>query len=196
MKKLDKLFIKSFLGPFILTLSIVLFILIIQFYINYINELLGKNLGNDVFIKLTAYQILMSIPRAMPLAVLLATLMTFGNLGEHTEITAMKASGIPLWRIMLPIFSFTVMLTIGSYFYNDKVSPWANLKGFSLLYDVKTTKAAFNIEEGIFYNQIPGYRIKVQKKYADNISLKNIIVYDHTGSSGNKNLTIADSGRM
>ncbi len=196
MKKIDKLFIKSFLGPFILTTTVVVFIFLMRFLMMYFSDFIGKNLGLDVFAKLFTYFSLITVPTALPLAVLLATLMTFGNLGEHTELTAIKSAGISFARIILPTFVFTVFIAIFSYFYNDRVTPWANLKGYSLLWDVKSAKLTLNIQEGIFYKEIPGYRIKVQKKFADEKTLKNIIVYDHQTSSGNRSVTMADSGQM
>jgi lipopolysaccharide export system permease protein len=196
MKKIDKLFIKSFIGPFVLTTAVVVFIFLMRFLMMYFSDFIGKNLGLDVFGKLFTYFSLITVPTALPLATLLATLMTFGNLGEHTELTAIKSAGISFGRIILPTFVFTVFISIFSYFYNDRVTPWANLKGYSLLWDVKTTKLTLNIQEGIFYKEIPGYRIKVQKKFANNRTLKNIIVYDHQTTSGNKSVTMADSGEM
>lgn len=162
----------------------------------YFNEFIGKDLGLPVFAKLFMFFSLITVPTALPLATLLATLMCFGNLGEHTELTAMKSSGIPLSRLIVPTFAMSLLVGIGSFFYNNYVNPWANLKGYSLLWDVKTTKMTLNIQEGIFYKEIPGYRIKVQKKLADGKTMKNVIVYDHTSNNGNKNITIADSGKM
>ncbi|MBK9509579.1 MAG: LptF/LptG family permease [Cytophagaceae bacterium] len=196
MRKIDKLFIKSFIGPFALTTAIVVFIFLMRFLMMYFNEFIGKDLGIDVFSKLFFFFSMITVPTALPLATLLATLMCFGNLGEHTELTAMKSAGIPLSRLILPTFILSLIVSIVSYFYNDRVNPWANLKGYSLLYDIKTTKMTLNIQEGIFYKEIPGYRIKVQKKFPDGKTLKNIIVYNHSSNLGNKNITIADSGKM
>lgn len=196
MKKIDKLFIKAYLGPFILTTVIVVFIFLMRFLMMYFNEFIGKDLGLPVFAKLFMFFSLITVPTALPLATLLATLMCFGNLGEHTELTAMKSAGIPLSRLIVPTFVMSLLVAIGSFFYNNYVNPWANLKGYSLLWDVKTTKMTLNIQEGIFYKEIPGYRIKVQKKLADGKTMKNVIVYDHTSNNGNKNITIADSGKM
>ncbi|MCP9768209.1 YjgP/YjgQ family permease [Lacihabitans sp. LS3-19] len=196
MKKIDKLFIKAYLGPFILTTVIVVFIFLMRFLMMYFNEFIGKDLGLPVFAKLFMFFSLITVPTALPLATLLATLMCFGNLGEHTELTAMKSAGIPLSRLIVPTFMMSLLVGIGSFFYNNYVNPWANLKGYSLLWDVKTTKMTLNIQEGIFYKEIPGYRIKVQEKLADGKTMKNVIVYDHTSNNGNKNITIADSGKM
>lgn len=196
MKKIDKLFVRAYLGPFILTTTIVVFIFLMRFLMMYFNDFIGKDLGLLVFGKLFMYFSLITVPTALPLATLLATLMCFGNLGEHTELTAMKSAGIPLSRLIVPTFVLSLLVAIGSFFYNNYVNPWANLKGYSLLWDVKTTKMTLNIQEGIFYKEIPGYRIKVQKKLPDGRTMKNVIVYDHTSNNGNKNITIADSGKM
>jgi lipopolysaccharide export system permease protein len=196
MKKIDKLFVKAYIGPFVLTTAIVVFIFLMRFLMMYFNDFIGKDLGLFVFAKLFTYFSLITVPTALPLATLLATLMCFGNLGEHTELTAMKSAGIPLSRLIIPTFVLSLLVAIGSFFYNNYVNPWANLKGYSLLWDVKTTKMTLNIQEGIFYKEIPGYRIKVQKKMPDGKTMKNVVVYDHTANNGNKNITIADSGKM
>lgn len=196
MKKIDKLFVKSFTGPFILTTAVVVFIFLMRFLMMYFSDFIGKDLGYDVFIKLFFYFSLITVPTALPLATLLATLMCFGNFGEHSELTAMKSAGIPLKRLIRPTLILSLLIAIGSFFYNNQINPWANLKGYSLLHDVRTTKMTLNIQEGVFYKEIPGYKIKVQKKFPDGKTLKNIIVYDHTSNDGNKNVTIADSGKM
>ncbi|WP_367913109.1 LptF/LptG family permease [Leadbetterella sp. DM7] len=196
MKKIDKLFVKSYIGPFVLTTAIVVFIFLMRFLMIYFNDFIGKNLDGIVFAKLFFYFTLMTLPMSLPLATLLATLMCFGNMGERSELTAMKSAGIPLTRLIMPTFVLSAFVAVFSLIYNNYVNPWANLKGWSLLYDVKTTKPALNIQEGIFYNQINGYRIKVEKKMPDGQTLKNVIVYDHNGGNGNKNVTLADSGRM
>lgn len=196
MKKIDKLFVKSYIGPFVLTTAIVVFIFLMRFLMIYFNDFIGKNLDGVIFTKLFFYFTLMTLPMSLPLATLLATLMCFGNLGERSELTAMKSAGIPLTRLIMPTFILSAFVSVFSIIYNNYVNPWANLKGWSLLYDVKTTKPALNIQEGIFYNQISGYRIKVEEKMPDGQSLRNVIVYDHNGGNGNKNVTIADSGRM
>lgn len=196
MKKIDKLIIRAFIGPFILTTAVVVFIFLMRFLMMYFNDFIGKDLGLDVFGKLFIYFSLITIPISLPLSTLLATLMCYGNLGEHTEITAMKSAGIPLSRLIRPILVFVFFVSVFSLIYNNYVNPWANLKGYSLLWDVKTAKVTLNIQEGIFYREIPGYRIKVQDKYPDGVTLKNVMVYDHTANNGNKSVTVADSGKM
>ena len=196
MKKIDKLVIGSFLGPFFLTFFVVIFILLSQFMLKYLDEIVGKDLGMIVILKLIFYFSIFMTPNAFPLAVLLSSLMTFGNLGEHFELTAMKGSGISLIRVMFPIFMFTILLTGAAYYSNNFIVPKANLKAFSLLYDVKRMKPSMDLKEGAFYNGIEGYSIKVGKKYPDGKTLKDLIIYDHTEKLGNKHITLADSGRM
>jgi lipopolysaccharide export system permease protein len=122
--------------------------------------------------------------------------MTYGNLGEHSELTALKGAGISLTRTLIPMFFFSILLTITAYLSNNYIVPKANLKAYSLLYDIKHKSPALNIKEGVFYNNIPGYQIKVNKKFSDGRSLKDVIIYNHTKRTGNTEITLADSGQM
>lgn len=199
MKKIDKLVMKAFWGPFILTLCVVTFIFLMQLITQYLNDLMSKDIGVVDYLKLFGYFSLKTIPISLPLAVLLSSLMTFGNLGEFFELTAIKSAGISAWRAMRSVFIASIIITFFSFWFNNKVAPWASLKGYSLLYDIKTSKATLNIKEGIFYNDIPGYNIKVDKKYPDGRSLKNLIVYRHPPNdydAANREVTLADSGQM
>jgi lipopolysaccharide export system permease protein len=196
MKKIDKLVLGSFLGPFFLTFFVVIFILLSQFMLKYLDEIVGKDLDTIVIAELIFYFSIFMTPNAFPLAVLLSSLMTFGNLGQHFELTALKSAGISLIRVLVPIFVFTLFLTGLAYYSNNFIVPKANLKAFSLLYDVKQMKPSMELKEGAFYNGIDGYSIKVGKKYPDGKTLKDIIIYDHTDLKGNKNVTLADSGQM
>ncbi|WP_268125476.1 LptF/LptG family permease [Roseivirga pacifica] len=197
MKKIDKLVFGSFIGPFLLTLIVVDFILLLVTLIRYFDELFGKGLSFDIFAKLITYFSISSSPDAFPLAVLLSSIMTFGNLGEHSELTAIKSSGISLVRALVPIFVFVLFLTGVTYYTNTQLVPKVNLKTYSLLWDMRTKKPALDIKEGVFYDGIPGYSIKVNDKVTDE-HLKDIIIYDHTNQNSqyNKKVTIADSGRM
>lgn len=195
MKKLDKLILGSFLGPFLLTFLVVDFILLIVNMLKYFDEIFGKGLGFFIYVELIGYFVISISPMALPLAVLLSSLMTFGNLGEHFELTAIKSSGISLIRAMRPIGIFAVFLTIGAYLSNNYLVPKVNLKTFSLLYDIRMKSPALDIKEGVFYDGIPGYSIKVNEK-RDDIRLKDIIIYNHADQQGNLNVTLADSGRM
>jgi lipopolysaccharide export system permease protein len=197
MKKLDKLIISSFIGPFILTFLVVVFILLMQHMLRYFDDIIGKDLGWDVVGQLLFYFAVFMVPVAMPLAVLLSSLITFGNLGEHFELTAIKASGISLLRTLQPIFFFVVMLTLIAFYVNNNMVPKAALEAYSLLYDIKQKKPALELQEGTFYNGINDFSIKVDQKFPeDEAALKKIVLYDHRGNDGNKDVTIADSGRM
>ena len=197
MKKLDKLVLSAFVGPFILTFLVVVFILLMQHMLKYFDDIIGKDLGGDVIGQLLFYFAIFMTPVAMPLAVLLSSLIAFGNLGEHFELTAIKASGISLLRTLQPIFFFVLLLTGVAFYANNYLVPRAALEAYSLLYDIKQKKPALELREGAFYNGIPDISIKVNKKFPDDPdALKEIIVYDHRKNDGNKEVTVADSGRM
>ncbi len=196
MKKLDVLMLKSFLGPFVLTTAVANFILLLQYMLKYFDDFVGKNLGFTVFAKLLFYFSLNMLQVALPLGVLLASLMTFGNLGENFELTAIKSSGISLLRTLRPIFAFIVLLSIGAYFFNNYTIPAANLKAYSLLYDIKHTKPALDIKAGSFYNGIPDFSIKAADKLPDGKTLLDVIIYDHSAGRGTGTLILADSSLM
>ncbi len=198
MKKLDKLILKSFIGPLILTFCVSVFILLIQYMLKYFDDLVGKDLGYEVFGELLVYFSINMTPIALPLAILIASIMTYGNLGEHFELTAIKAAGISLTRTLLPTGILVVFISIGAYFSNNYIVPNANLRAYSLLYDIKQKKPSLDLKEGQFYEGIPNYSMKVKKKYSDGVSMSDVIIYDHKGSSmgGNKKVIIADSCRM
>lgn len=197
MKKIDKLVLSAFVGPFILTFLVVVFILLMQHMLKYFDDIIGKDLGMEVISQLLFYFAIFMTPVALPLAVLLSSLIAFGNLGEHFELTAIKSSGISLTRTLQPIFFFVLMLTGVAFYANNYLVPKAALEAYSLLYDIKQKKPALELKEGAFYNGIPDISIKVNQKFSDDESaLKEIIVYDHTRNDGNKEVTVADSGRM
>ncbi len=196
-RKLDKLVLSAFVGPFILTFLVVVFILLMQHMLKYFDDIIGKDLGWDVVGQLLFYFAIFMTPVAMPLAVLLSSLIAFGNLGEHFELTAIKASGISLLRTLQPIFFFVLGLTGIAFYANNYLVPKAALEAYSLLYDIKQKKPALELREGEFYNGIPDISIKVGKKFPrDEDALKDVIVYDHRKNDGNREVTIADSGRM
>lgn len=196
MKKIDKLVLGSFLGPFILTFLVVVFILLTQHMLKYFDDIIGKDLGWGVLGTLLFYFSVCMIPVALPLAILLSSLITFGNLGEHFELTAIKSLGINLVRALAPIFAMVLLLTGIAFMANNHLVPKAALEAYSLLYDIKQKKPSLDLKEGAFYGAIPEVNIKVEKKYPDGESLKGVIIYDHRGKSGNKEVIIADSGRM
>lgn len=196
MRRLDLLMLKSFIGPFLLTTAVSNFILLIQYLLKYFDDFVGKNLGFTVFAELLFYFSLNMLQVALPLGVLVASLMTFGNLGENFELTAIKGSGISLLRTLRPIFLFVVVLSIGAFFFNNYAIPAANLKAYSLLYDIKHTKPALDIKAGTFYNGIPDYSIKAKDKLPDGMTLLDVIIYDHSAGRGNQTVILADSSRM
>lgn len=198
MKKIDKLVLKSFWGPFLLTLAVVIFIFLMRLLMAYIDDFVSKDLDFLTFGRLLFFFAILTIPTALPLATLLSSLMTFGNLGEFFELTALKGAGISFTRAMRPLLIVALLISVFSFWFNNKVSPWANLKGYSLLYDIKSSKATMNLKEGIFYNDLPGYSIKVEKKAKDG-TLKNMVIYKHAANgieTGNREIILADSGRM
>jgi lipopolysaccharide export system permease protein len=197
IKKIDKLVFGSFIGSFVLTLIVVDFILLLVTLLKYFDQIMGKGLSFSVFGELITYFSISASPDAFPLAILLSSIMTFGNLGEHSELTAIKSSGISLIRSLASIFVFVLILTGFTYYSNTILVPKTNLKTYSLLWDMRTKKPALDIREGVFYGGIPGYSIKVNDK-VDDERLRDIIIYDHTNRNnrGNKEVILADSGRM
>lgn len=197
MKKLDKLILKAFAGPFLLTFAVVEFILLTHTLLKYLDDIVGKDLGTGVLLQLLFYFSILIVPISLPLAVLLSSLMTYGNLGEHHELTAIKASGIALTRILRPVWLVSLVLAFTAFWFNERIVPKANLKAYSLLWDVRQKKLALDIRPGVFYNGIPNYTIKVDKKVGpENDILMGVMIYDHTQKSGNATVMLADSGRM
>jgi lipopolysaccharide export system permease protein len=196
VKKLHILIIKSFIGPLVITFFIVVFVLLMQFLWKYIDDLVGKGLQFDVISELMIYTSASLVPLALPLAILLSSIMTFGNLGENYELTAIKASGISLMRIMRPLIVVNLIIVISAFFFSNNVLPVANLKMRSLLYDIQQQRPELQIREGVFYNGIDGYSIKIGRKDFRTNMLYNVLIYDHTSRRGNTRVTVADSGYM
>src|SRR3546814_12649651 len=151
MKKLDKLILASVISPFIMTFLVVVFILLTQHMLKYFDDIIGKDLGWEVLSQLLFYFAIFMTPVAMPLAVLLSSLITFGNLGEHFELTAIKSAGISLLRAIQPIFFFVLILTGIAFYINNNLVPKAALEAYSLLYDINQKKPALDLREGAFY---------------------------------------------
>ncbi len=196
MKKLYQYITKSFLGTFLLTFIIVVFVWVMQFVWLYVDDLVGKGLEFKIIAELLFYTSITAIPMSLPLALLLALLMCFGNLGEHYELVAMKASGISMWRSMRPLLYFSLMLSVLAFFISNSLIPIATLKWRTLLTDVQRQKLAFNIKEGVFYKDIENYVIYVEKKGKDGSSIYGVKIYDHTDHTGNTKIISADSGYM
>ena len=165
-----------------------------QFLWKYIDDLIGKGLDVSQVSELMIYSIARFVPLALPIAVLISSVMVLGKLGENYELAALQSSGISLISIMKPIFIFIVLISISSFLFSNYVMPIANFKGGSLLYDIKKKKPAINIKEGIFYNDIDGFSIKIGSK--DDDVLNDILIYDHKENLGNKKVISAKSGKM
>ena len=196
IKKLDGLIVKSFLGPFIVTFFIVLFVFLMQFFWLYMDDLIGKGLGAGLLLELMFYYSAALVPMALPLGILLAAIMTFGNLGENYELVAIKSAGISLFRFMRPLIVFITLVAIGAFFFSNYVIPKANLKAYSLLYDMRNKKPTMNIKPGIFNRGIGNFAIRVGSKSKDGVNIKDILIYDHSSGFGNNNVVAAESGKM
>ncbi len=167
-----------------------------QFLWKYIDDLVGKGLDFLQITELMFYALARFVPLALPISILLASVMTIGKMGENYELTALQSSGLSLSKVFKPIFVFVIFLSFSSYLFSNYIMPVANLKGGSLLYDIRKKKPALNIKEGIFYNDIDGFAIKINSKSDDGKILENIIIYDHTNNNGNKKVIIAEKGTM
>jgi lipopolysaccharide export system permease protein len=196
MKRLHLYVIKSFVGPFIMTFFIVLFILLMQFLWKYVDDLVGKGLDFIVLAEMMFYASFALLPLAFPLAMLLASIMTFGSFGENYELVAMKASGISLFRIMKPLIVIAVLITAMAFYFSNNVIPKTNLKFSTLLYSVKKQKPELVVQPGIFTNEMDGYSIKVSRKDNKTKMLYDVMIYDHTKGQANESVTVADSGLM
>ena len=196
MKKLDKLVIKSFVGPLILTFVVAVFVLLMQFIWKYVDDIAGKGLSVGIILELLMDASATFVPMAMPIAVLFASIMTMGNLGEHYELVAIKSGGIPLWRSMVPMGIIVAVLTIVAFIFADYVMPSAVLKYRTTLYDITRKKPALNIRPGEYYSEIDGFVIRVNKKDADGKTLHDITIYDHRFSSSQPDIVVAREGTM
>lgn len=196
VKKLDKFILKSYIGPFVLTFFISMFILLMQFLWRYLDDIVGKGLGAAVITELMVYASSSLVPMALPLAVLLSSIMTFGNLAEHYELMAIKSAGISLVKIMRPLVVFVIGVSICAFLFSNNVMPYTNLKMATLLYDIKNQKPEVSITEGVFSDAIENYSIKVGRKSRKGPMLYDIMIYNHTEDNGNRDVTLADSGTM
>ncbi len=179
-----------------MTFFISLFLLLMQFLWKYIDDLVGKGLEGIVILELMMYAAVNLIPMALPLAILLSSIMTFGNLGENYELVALKSSGISLQRIMLPLIIVSMLISVGAFYFSNNIMPITNLKFRSILHDVRKQRPELSIKEGQFYNGIDGYSIRVGKKNKKTNMMYDLMIYDHTKKEGNTNVTVADSGNM
>lgn len=196
MKKLDRLILRSFIGPLILTFAIAVFVLLMQFIWKYIDDMVGKGLDFSVIAELLLYASATFVPMALPIAVLFASIMTMGNFGEKYELVAMKASGISVSRVMRPMILVVLMLTGVAFYFANNVMPEAMLRYRMTLYDITRKKPAVNIRAGEYYKEIEGYVIHVGSKNSDNGVMQDIIIYDHSKGMAETNVIVAQRGVM
>lgn len=194
MKTIYKLVLKSYLGPMVLTFFIVMFVLMMNVLWRYIDELVGKGLDAGIIIELLTYATINMIPMALPLATLLAAIMTMGNLGENYELLAMKSAGMSLPKIMKPLLVVVGILAIGSFFIANNLVPYANKKFYRTMYDIRQMKQTLEFQDGLFFNGIDNMSIRVGHQNPQTGLLTDVLIYDNRNTSGNMTTTIADSG--
>ena len=196
MKRLDRFIIKSFIGPFFAILFVVVFILVMQFLWLYIDELVGKGLSMKVILEFLAWGSATMLPLSLPLATLLASMMTLGSLGENNELLAIKAAGISLQRVLIPLGICCAVISVGAFFVSNDLIPVAYNKIYTLRDDIGKTKDEIKIPTGTFYNGIEGYILRVNEHNDETGMMNGVMVYNHTKNKGNTSLTIADSAMM
>lgn len=194
MKTIHKLVLKSYLGPMVLTFFIVMFVLMMNIVWRYIDELVGKGLSAGIIIELMTYFMANLIPMGLPLSMLLAAIMTMGNLGENYELLAMKSAGMSLVKITKPLIILVSVLAVASFFIGNNLVPTANKKLYSTLYDIRQQKQALEFQDGLFFNGIDNMSIRVSHQEPDTHLLHNVLIYDNRDASGNMNTIVADSG--
>ncbi|MEG2365208.1 MAG: LptF/LptG family permease [Alistipes sp.] len=194
MKTIHKLILKSYLGPMILTFFIVMFVLMMNFMWRYIDELVGKGLGIDIIIELISYAMANMIPMGLPLAMLLAAIMTMGNLGENYELLAMKSAGMSLPKIIQPLLIIVGIISVGSFFIANNLVPAANKKLYSTLYDIRQQKQVIEFQDGLFFNGIENMSIRVGHQDPKTKLLTDVLIYDNRDYNDNMRTIVADSG--
>lgn len=195
IKRLHLFMLQKFLPLFAMTFFIVLFIVLMVFLWKFIDDLVGKGLSIGVLGELFFYAAVSMVPQALPLAILLASIMTFGNLGEKFELTAMKASGISLLRVMKPLIVLILCISIGAFFFQNDVLPKAQVKMWTLVFSMKQKSPEVEIPENVFYSDIPGYNLLVKEKNKDTGMLYDVMIYD-VSHGDNATILLADSARM
>lgn len=197
MKKLDRFVLKSYIRPFLITFIVMVMFLLMQFVWKYIDDLVGRGVEWYYIVELLFYTSATVVPMALPLAILLSSIMTFGTLGEQNEMAALKASGISLIRVMRPLIVFVLTLAVGAFLFFNYAIPVANLKSQTLLRNITNKKPALNIRQGVFYTGIEGYSIKIGEKHGpDKTLLKKVFIYDHTKKLGNMKVITSQTGEM
>ena len=194
MKTIHKLVLKSYLGPMVLTFFIVMFILMMNIVWRYIDELVGKGLSAGIIIELMTYFMANMVPLGLPLSMLLAAIMTMGNLGENYELLAMKSAGMSLVRITKPLIAVVSLVAVGSFFIGNNLVPYANKKVYSILYDIRQQKQTLEFQDGLFFNGIDDMSIRVGRQDPRTQLLTDVLIYDNRSTDGNMNTIVADSG--
>jgi lipopolysaccharide export system permease protein len=195
LKKLDWLIIRSFLGPFILTFFIAIFVLVMQFLWKHIEDLASKGLSMVVVLKLLFYASASLVPMALPIAVLLSSIMTLGTTAENLELVAAKSSGTSLTRTIRPLFFLVVSISCIAFLFANNVLPVANFKLRGIIQDIARKMPAIDIQEGVYYDGLKGFTLKVDKKESDQKTFYGLVVYDHTqGTGGAENIIKASKG--
>lgn len=195
IKKIDIYLLKNFLGLFLATFFIAVFILLMQFMWMHVNDLVGKGIGISVLSEFFVYAAATVVPLALPLAILLSSLISFGNLAEKVELTAMKAAGISLFRILRPLTVFVLFLSIGAFFFSNNVLPKSQTKLWALIFSLRQKSPELDIPVGEFYDEISGYHIYVRDKTPKG-ELLNLMIYDYSAGFENAKVMVADTGRL
>lgn len=188
--------LQTFLPLFFMTFGICLFIVLMQFLWRYIDDMVGKGLGIGVLGEMFFYAALFLVPMALPLAILLASLMTFGNLGERLELLAMKSAGVSLVHIMRPLIVTLCLVSVGAFYFQNNVMPVVQVKLYTLLYSMRQKSPELDIPEGVFYKEITGFNVYVKKKDNQTGLLKDLMIYDYSEGFNNARVIVADSGRL
>lgn len=196
LRRLDWYVLRSYLLLFAGTFFVCLFIFMLQFLWRYVDDLVGKGLSWLVLGKFFFYASLTLVPMSLPLAVLLASLISFGNMGEKLELLSMKAAGVPLIRIILPVLIFAILISFGSFFFQNRVGPEATRQLATLLWSMRQKNPEVEIPEGIFYSDIPGYNLFIEHKNKETGMLYGMMIYTTGGGLDNTQIVLADSARM
>ena len=187
--------LRSYLGLFLATFFIAIFILLMQFMWMHVNDLVGKGIGISVLAEFFIYAVASVVPLALPLAILLSSLIAFGNLAEKFELTAMKAAGISLFRILRPLGIAVAFLSLGAFFFSNNVLPKSQAKLWALIFSLRQKQPELQIPVGEFYDEISGFHIYVREKTADG-ALLNLMIYDYSEGFENAKVMVADTGRL
>jgi lipopolysaccharide export system permease protein len=196
LKQIDKLILQGFVSPFLMTFFVSLFVFIMQFLWKYIDEIMGKGLDVAIIIELIFYLSMSLVPMALPISVLISSVMVMGNMGEKYELASLKSAGVSLSRIMAPLFVVSIFVMLTSFFISDVVIPFSNLKFQTRLYDIRRQKATLSLEEGVFNDDFKGFSIRVKEKGPNERDLTDVMIYDQSKNTTNPSQILAKNGEM